>query len=106
MAYGILISEESENDESRRTTPSTSPRHSLATPSSYGGDDLSQNHITLTTNESDVKSIDSGGEYLRVFFPSFFQKHEAAFLEALSRDFFKQKHYEVIVAMTSLIIVS
>lgn len=57
-----FISEESEND-SRRTTPSTSPRHSLATPSSsYGGDELSQNHFTLTTHEtSDAKSIDSGG---------------------------------------------
>lgn len=63
-----LISEESENDESRRTTPSTSPRHSLATPSSVG-DDLSQNHITLTTHEtSDAKSIDSGGEYFKAFF--------------------------------------
>ncbi|CAD5220053.1 unnamed protein product [Bursaphelenchus xylophilus] len=57
----ITDTEESENDESRRTTPSTSPRHSLATPSSFGGDDLSQNHVTLITNEaSDSKSIDSG----------------------------------------------
>ncbi|KAI6187974.1 Rabphilin-1 [Aphelenchoides besseyi] len=57
----ITDTDESENDESRRTTPSTSPRHSLATPSSYGGDDLSQNHTTLATNEaSDSKSIDSG----------------------------------------------
>jgi hypothetical protein len=53
---------DSDNDESRRSTPSTSPRHSLATPSSYGGDDLSQNHVSLAANNeaSDVKSIDSG----------------------------------------------
>ncbi|KAI6241496.1 Rabphilin-1 [Aphelenchoides fujianensis] len=58
----ITDTDESENDESRRTTPSTSPRHSLATPSSYGGDDVSQNHVTLAANEaSDSKSIDSGG---------------------------------------------
>ncbi|KAH7731135.1 RBF-1 protein [Aphelenchoides avenae] len=59
----ITDTEESENDESRRTTPSTSPRHSLATPSSYGGDDVSQNHTSLAAanNEaSDAKSIDSG----------------------------------------------
>lgn len=62
----ITDTEESENDESRRTTPSTSPRHSLATPSSYGGDDVSQNHTSLAAanNEaSDAKSIDSGGEH-------------------------------------------
>lgn len=41
--------------ESRRTTPSTSPRHS---PSSYG-DDLSQNQSSILA--SDAKSIDSGG---------------------------------------------
>uniref|UniRef100_A0AC34QUC8 Rabphilin n=1 Tax=Panagrolaimus sp. JU765 TaxID=591449 RepID=A0AC34QUC8_9BILA len=57
----VTDTDESENDESRRTTPSTSPRHSLATPSSYGGDDLSQNHVSLAANEaSDAKSIDSG----------------------------------------------
>uniref|UniRef100_A0AC34QU02 Rabphilin n=1 Tax=Panagrolaimus sp. JU765 TaxID=591449 RepID=A0AC34QU02_9BILA len=56
----VTDTDESENDESRRTTPSTSPRHSLATPSSYGGDDLSQNHVSLAANEaSDAKSIDS-----------------------------------------------
>lgn len=65
--------DESENDESRRTTPSTSPRHSIATPSSYGGDDLSQsNQANLTTaaNEpaSDTRSVDSGGVTYR--FPS------------------------------------
>lgn len=51
--------EESDNDESRRTTPSTSPRHSIATPSSYGGDDT-QN--PAASDAIDSKSIDSGGE--------------------------------------------
>ena len=56
------ISDESENDESRRTTPSTSPRASLATPSSYGGDDFGQNHATLVANEAaETRSVDSGG---------------------------------------------
>ncbi|KAE9554499.1 hypothetical protein FO519_002310 [Halicephalobus sp. NKZ332] len=57
----VTDTDDSENDESRRTTPSTSPRHSLATPSSYGGDDLSQNQASLAANEaSDARSIDSG----------------------------------------------
>uniref|UniRef100_A0A914EJY3 Rabphilin n=1 Tax=Acrobeloides nanus TaxID=290746 RepID=A0A914EJY3_9BILA len=58
----ITDTDESDNDDvSRRTTPSTSPRHSIATPSSYGGDDVSQNHASLAADiASDAKSIDSG----------------------------------------------
>lgn len=74
---------------SRRSSPSTSPRHSLATPSSYGGDDMllcganAQMGATHQTNNigmvnsmgmsgggmhgeektmSDSRSVDSGGQ--------------------------------------------
>uniref|UniRef100_A0A0K0FXQ9 Rabphilin (inferred by orthology to a D. melanogaster protein) n=1 Tax=Strongyloides venezuelensis TaxID=75913 RepID=A0A0K0FXQ9_STRVS len=57
-------SDDSDNDYCRRSTPSTSPRLSLATPSSFGGDDFSQNPTTVVSNDYplDTKSIDSGGE--------------------------------------------
>ncbi|VDM39540.1 unnamed protein product [Toxocara canis] len=48
------ITDTEESGDSRRTTPSTSPRHS---PSSFG-DDLSQNPSSIIA--SDAKSIDSG----------------------------------------------
>uniref|UniRef100_A0A0N4ZME4 Rabphilin n=1 Tax=Parastrongyloides trichosuri TaxID=131310 RepID=A0A0N4ZME4_PARTI len=58
----ISFIEDSDNDYCRRSTPSTSPRHSLATPSSFGGDDFSQNPTTVVSNDYplDNKSIDSG----------------------------------------------
>ncbi|KAK0419967.1 hypothetical protein QR680_014432 [Steinernema hermaphroditum] len=67
----ITDTDDSENESHRSTpslsprhsvaTPSTSPRHSVATPSSYGGDDYTQNHSsTAVADASDAKSIDSG----------------------------------------------
>uniref|UniRef100_A0A1I8AG77 RabBD domain-containing protein n=1 Tax=Steinernema glaseri TaxID=37863 RepID=A0A1I8AG77_9BILA len=67
----ITDTDDSENESHRSTpslsprhsvaTPSTSPRHSVATPSSYGGDDFTQNHSsTAVADASDAKSIDSG----------------------------------------------
>uniref|UniRef100_A0AAF5D5D0 Rabphilin n=2 Tax=Strongyloides stercoralis TaxID=6248 RepID=A0AAF5D5D0_STRER len=57
-------SDDSDNDYCHHSTPSTSPRLSLATPSSFGGDDFSQNPTTIVSNDYplDTKSIDSGGE--------------------------------------------
>ncbi|KAL3103150.1 hypothetical protein niasHS_002336 [Heterodera schachtii] len=56
---------------SRRSSPSTSPRHSLATPSSYGGDDMGQSNQSSAVGAtrvgaggeqtlSDSRSVDSG----------------------------------------------
>jgi hypothetical protein len=79
-----LESDEPQDDVlSRRSSPSTSPRHSLATPSSYGGDDIliggGQQFAGHQTNNigiggtingphgeektmSDSRSVDSGGQ--------------------------------------------
>ncbi|KAF7638905.1 hypothetical protein Mgra_00001714 [Meloidogyne graminicola] len=79
-----VLDSDSEDQEalSRRSSPSISPRHSLATPSSYGGDDPSlllntsntttinyslsqQQHFNSNeerTTMSDSRSVDSGGQ--------------------------------------------
>ncbi|XGW18658.1 hypothetical protein V3C99_002901 [Haemonchus contortus] len=57
-ATHISDSEEESSPDSRASTRSTSPRRSLATPSSY---DSTHNQTAPPTHHDDAKSIDSGG---------------------------------------------